>query len=125
MLNKENLHHDGTNAYPALEIDRRFFIGRVDATLFILNLIGTIVYVKAASLSWVIPQECAAGINVTTGEPFVWASAVPIFAVFALVNILWGASICIKKRWRSGYVWIATALAWFIALWIDFAHHSC
>jgi hypothetical protein len=90
--------------------------------LFSANVVGAITYVIAASYSWAIPQE--RGLHATTGEPFTWALAVlPIFAVFALVNIFWGAYICSKRRWRSGYFWLMTAAVWFIALCVDFAHH--
>jgi hypothetical protein len=95
---------------------------RWDLALFTVNVLGAITYVIAASRSWAIPQE--RGLHSTTGEPFVWALfVVPIFAVFALVNLSWGAYICFSKRWRSGYFWLMTAAGWLIAAWIDFAHH--
>jgi hypothetical protein len=81
-------------------------------------------YVIRASTGWAIPQERAAGIYTLTGEPFVWAVAVlPIVVVFALLNLIWGAYICVNKRWRSGYFWLMAAAVWLIAVCIDFAHH--
>jgi len=85
-------------------------------------VIGAIAYVIAASPSWAFPQEH--GLNATTGEPFIWALfAVPILTAFALLNLTWGAYICFKKRWQSSYFWLMAAAVWFIAVWIDFAHH--
>jgi hypothetical protein len=58
------------------------------------------------------------------GEPFVWVLFVlPIFAIFALVNLFWGAHICSKRRWRNGYLWLMAAAVWLIAACVDFAHH--
>jgi hypothetical protein len=38
-----------------------------------LNVVGAILYVVAASYGgWAIPQERAAGIYTTIGEPFIW-----------------------------------------------------
>jgi hypothetical protein len=97
---------------------------RVNLTLFIVNVIGAIIYVVAASPSWAIPQERELGVHSPAGEPFIWALSVfPILAVFALLNLAWGAYICFKKRWRSGYFWLMTLAVWLIAVWIDFAHH--
>ena len=94
---------------------------RWDLVLFALNVLGAIIYVIAASRSWAIPQE--RGLHSTTGEPFVWALFVaPIFAVFALVNLSWGAHICFKRKWRSSYFWLMAAV-WLIAVCVDFAHH--
>ncbi len=64
---------------------------RWDLALLTVNVLGAITYVIAASRSWAIPQE--RGLNSTTGEPFVWALfVVPIFAVFAVVNLLGGGT---------------------------------
>jgi len=62
-----------------------------DYVLLALNLIGAIIYVRRASLSWPIPQE--KGLHSQTGEPFIWAAGViPIFAIFLVVNAVWGYS---------------------------------
>jgi hypothetical protein len=95
---------------------------RWDLALLTVNVLGAITYVIAASRSWAIPQE--RGLNSTTGEPFVWALfVVPIFAVFAVVNLSWGGYICTKRRWRSGYFWMMAAAVWLVAICVDFAHH--
>jgi hypothetical protein len=74
--------------------------------------------------SWAIPEERAQGIYSVTGEPFVWAArALPIIAGFFLINLIWGAFICIKKKWQNSYLWLATVVIWLIAVWVDFAHH--
>ncbi len=97
---------------------------RRDLLLLAVNVAGIVIYLVAASPSWAIPQERELGILSTTGEPFVWAfSVLPVFCVFALVNLLWGAAICFRKRWRRVYFWVISATLWVPAIWIDFAHH--
>ncbi len=97
---------------------------RLSLTLLMVNVIGTIIYLVAVSPSWAIPQERELGLHSTTAEPVIWAlAALPILAAFTLLNLAWGAYICFKKRWRSGYFWPITFAVWLIAVWIDFAHH--
>jgi accessory gene regulator protein AgrB len=107
-----------------LGIHKHISASRLSLTLFIANLIGAIVYVYAASPSWAIPEERAHGVHSVTGEPFIWAArALPIFVSFSLLDFLWGAYICIRREWQSGYIWLATFIIWLIAVWFDFAHH--
>ena len=95
---------------------------RWGVVLLVLNFIGAIVYVCLASLSWAIPRE--RGLHSQTGEPFVWAAAVmPIFTIFFVVNVVWGGLILVRRQWRSGYLWLLTALIWVVAAVIDFSHH--
>lgn len=108
--------------YHALESYKRWSAHRPSMTLLIINVLGAVIYVIRASPSWAIPQE--RGLHSMTGEPFVWAGAVlPIIIGFAMLNLIWGLYICVKKRWRSGYFWGMSAAVWLIAIWIDFAHH--
>jgi hypothetical protein len=95
---------------------------RVNVVLLVLNVIGAIGYVARASLSWAIPQEH--GVVPITGEPLVWAVAVlPIFAVFLLLNLAWGAMILGYRQWRRGRLWLLAVLIWVAAVAIDFMHH--
>ena len=95
---------------------------RWGVVLLVLNFIGAIIYVHRASLSWAIPQEKK--LHSQTGEPFIWAAGViPIFAIFFVVNGVWGGLILVRRQWRSGYLWLLTALIWLVAIVIDFAHH--
>jgi len=93
--------------------------------LLLLNVLGAIGYDIAASRGgWKIPEEAAAGINVTTGEPFIWALSVfPIVAAFSVINVAWGASILSRRQWKAGYYWALTAFVWLGAVVIDFKHH--
>jgi isoprenylcysteine carboxyl methyltransferase (ICMT) family protein YpbQ len=111
------------NATHSEQLNRRNLgAQRWGVVLLVLNFIGAIVYVRLASLSWAIPQE--RGLHSQTGEPFVWASAViPIFTIFFVVNVVWGGLILVRRQWRSGYLWLLTALIWLVAIVIDFAHH--
>ncbi len=95
---------------------------RVDLILLVLNVLGAVLYLWRASLSWVISQE--KGLNSTTGEPFIWAVAVlPIFVLFLLLNVSWGVFVLRRRQWSSGRLWLLAALVWLIAAGIDFAHH--
>jgi hypothetical protein len=92
--------------------------------LLVLDFIGAVVYVVAASNGWVIPQERELGLHSVTGEPYVWALFVfPICAVFFMLNLTWGAFILARKQWRSGIFWLLIIPIWLIAMAIDFAHH--
>ena len=90
----------------------------------VTNIVGAIVYVMASSLSWAIPQEREPGLNSTTGEPFVWGTAVlPIWALFSLLNLIWAAIIVRRKQWRDARLWAVTACVWLVGVVVDFAHH--
>lgn len=93
--------------------------------LFGANVIGAILYVIAASRGgWANPEERAAGIYTTTGEPFVWAlNILPIVAIFLVINLVWGARILTRPQWQGGRLWLLTAAVWLGAVVIDFAHH--
>lgn len=96
--------------------------GKVNTLLVTANIVGVIVYLIASSYSWALPQERA--LNATTGEPFVWAAGVlPIWAVFLLVNLIWGGLFIARKHWRSGRFWLVTGGIWVISVAVDFAHH--
>jgi hypothetical protein len=47
----------------------------------------------------------------------------PVFTIFFIVDVFWGALILVSKQWRRGYLWLLTALIWLVAAVIDFAHH--
>lgn len=106
------------NAVTEQPTQRRFTGQRWDLVLLVINLIGAVMYVFASSHGWVIPEEPV------TGEPFIWALWVfPIWGVYLLLNLTWGAFIVIDKQWRSGRVWLLTIPIWAISVVIDFAHH--
>jgi hypothetical protein len=95
-------------------------------TLLTINAIGAVGYVLLASRAWVIPQECEAGINTTTGEPLVWFSSIaPIITIFFLFNAVWGMVVLKHKQWAAGRMWLGSAALWLIAAFIDFSHHQC
>ena len=97
---------------------------RWSVVLLVLNFIGAVIYVIAASHGWVIPQEREAGLHSVTGEPYIWAGYVfPIYAVFLILNLTWGAFILARKRWQSGIFWLLTIPIWLAAVVIDFGHH--
>jgi hypothetical protein len=88
--------------------------------LLLLNVLGAVVYLWAASLGWVRAEER----KFVTGEPFIWFLFVlPVAVVFLVVNLTWGAFILARKEWRIGMFWLSLIPVWAIALAIDFAHH--
>ncbi len=92
---------------------------QTDYALLALNLVGAIVYVCLASHAWAIPRE--KGLHSETAEPFIWFLFVaPIFAIFFVVNVMWGAFILVRREWRSGYLWLLTALIWLVGGWPTF-----
>jgi hypothetical protein len=95
---------------------------KVNIALLLANIGGVVIYLIASSYSWALPQE--RGLNSTTGEPFVWALGVlPIWALFLLLNLIWGAIIAARKQWRSGHLWLITGCIWLVSVAVDFAHH--
>ena len=90
--------------------------------LLTLNLAGAVDYECLASRSWAIPQE--RGLHSETGEPFVWAfSVMPVFTIFFVVDVFWGALILVSQQWRRGYLWLLTALILAGRCSDRFAHH--
>jgi hypothetical protein len=99
-------------------------MGRRNTVLLIANVIGAAVYVIGASHAWQIPDERAAGLHSITGEPFIWALYVfPVWILFGLLDLWWGASILARREWRGGRVWLFAALIWLASATIDFRHH--
>ena len=100
-------------------------IGRLfwkPVVLLSLNVLGAIAYVVGASHGWRIPEEH--GEVPVTGEPFVWFLGIlPAVAIFFPLNIAWGLSILVRRRWRGGRFRLLSALIWVAAVVIDFAHH--
>jgi hypothetical protein len=47
----------------------------------------------------------------------------PVFTIFFVVNVFWGALILVSQRWRRGYLCLLTAVITLVAAVIDFAHH--
>jgi hypothetical protein len=92
--------------------------------LLALNVMGAALYLWWASHAWVNPIERAKGLHSITGEPYVWAIGVfPIWAVFLLLNAIWGVLILRWRQWGRGRLWLLVVPIWHIAVVIDFAHH--
>jgi hypothetical protein len=85
---------------------------------------GAILYLFTASRGgWAIPAERAAGINTTTGEPFIWfLNILPIVATFLVINVVW-VTILARRQWKGCVFWLLSAVIWMTAVTIDFAHH--
>jgi len=77
---------------------------RLSLALFIVNLIGAILYLYLLALSycWKIPEESAQGIHSITASLLLAMIALPFYTGFGLLNLIWGTYICFKRRWRNG-----------------------
>lgn len=108
---------------PGMQATKMTGVGQ-SVGFLIANIDGTVLYVFAASRGgWAISEERAAGINVTTGEPFIWfMSVVPVVAVFLVINIAWAITL-FRRRWSGARFCLFAAAAWLAAIVIDFAHH--
>lgn len=58
-----------------------------------------------------------------TGEPFVWALAVPVLGVFVLADIVWGGLLLRDRDSKRRLWWFVTAAVWVPAIGIDFSRH--
>ncbi len=98
---------------------------KINLGLVIANVLGITAYLYLSSrYTWAIPQERERGVYAVTGEPYIWAAIiVPIWATFALINLIWGVTTIVKKRWRIALLWLAVVCMWLVAVVIDFAHH--
>jgi len=97
---------------------------RLSLAVLGLNVLGVIAYLLWASQTWVLPQE--RGMNTATpGDALVWgAFAVPLFAAFFILNLVWGSTIVFQKRWRTGRLWLTALIVWIVAIAVDiFRHH--
>jgi len=93
----------------------------LDIALMVANAIGIILYLVLASRGWRIPQEH--GIIPVTGEPFVWAQALPVLGAFLLANIVWGSLLLRYRKPKRGLWWLLTLGGWLLTICVDFAHH--
>jgi hypothetical protein len=93
----------------------------LDVTFMLANVVGVAIYLPLASRGWRIPEEH--GAIPVTGEPFIWAEALPLLGIFLLANIVWGGLLLRYPQPKRGRWWLITGGLWVIAIWVDFAHH--
>lgn len=93
----------------------------LDLVFLLSNAGGIALYLKLASRGWRIAEEH--GAIPVTGEPFVWALALPVLGAFLLADVVWGVLLLRDRQPRRGLWWPFTVGLWAIALWVDFAHH--
>jgi len=97
------------------------FFKPLNITFMAANAVGIAIYLTLASRSWRIPQEH--GMVPVTGEPFVWALALPVLGVFLLGDAIWGVMLLRHKEWKGRLWWALTAVSWLVAIGVDFSHH--
>lgn len=93
----------------------------LDITFILANAVGIVLYLVLASRGWRIPQEH--GMVPVTGEPFVWALALPVLGAFLLANIVWGGLLLRYKESQRRLWWLIAGGSWLLAICVDFAHH--
>ena len=93
----------------------------LDITFMAANAVGIALYLALASRGWRIPQEH--GMVPVTGEPFVWALALPVVGVFLLADIVWGGLLLRDRESKRRLWWLVTAAVWLLAIGIDFSRH--
>jgi hypothetical protein len=92
-----------------------------DIVYMAINAIGIAIYLRLASNGWRIPEEH--GMVPVTGEPFLWAFALPVLGIFFLIDIAWGVVLLRNKDGKGGLWWALVAVSWIVALVVDFYHH--
>jgi hypothetical protein len=93
----------------------------LDLTFIVANVAGIVFYLRLASRGWRIPQEH--GAIPVSGEPFVWALALPVLGVFLLADLVWGGLLLRRRERKRGLWWFIVGGLWLIAIVVDFAHH--
>jgi hypothetical protein len=93
----------------------------LNAYFVVGNVFGVVAYLKLASQGWRIAAEH--GIIPVTGEPLVWALALPVVAVFFLLDTIWVGLLLRHKGWKGRPRWLGTVVMWLLAVIVDFAHH--
>ena len=93
----------------------------LNLTFIVANVVGIVFYLRLASHGWRIPQEH--GEVPISGEPFVWALALPVLGVFLLADLGWGGLLIRRREQKKWLWWFIVAGMWLIALCVDFAHH--
>ena len=93
----------------------------LDITFMLANAFGIAIYLALASRGWRLPQEH--GMIPVTGEPFVWADALPVLGIFFLANIVWGGLLLRYREPERGLWWFIIGGLWLVAICADFAHH--
>jgi hypothetical protein len=58
-----------------------------------------------------------------TGEPFVWALALPVLGAFLLANMVWGGLLLRYKEFQRKLWWLIAGGAWLLVICVDFAHN--
>lgn len=93
----------------------------LDITFIVANVVGMAMYLKLASGGWRNPEEH--GMVPVSGEPFVWASALPVLGVFFLANLAWAVVLLRRKEWKRTLWWALIGVLWLAAIAVDYSHH--
>ena len=99
-----------------------------EAAWLLANVAGVITFLKLASASWIEPE--LSNVPGASGGAFlVWGmTALPVFAVFTLANLLWAgmglAEGLRRQRWTGEALALVVLAAWLAAFVFDGLHHG-
>ena len=91
------------------------------ASILMLSIVGSALYLKLASAGWRDPAEH--GDVPVTGEPFVWAACLPILLIVILLNVVWGVLLISRRPIRGGGAFAVSLLVLIGSVIVDCAHH--
>jgi hypothetical protein len=93
----------------------------LNVAFLVANAVGIGLYLGLASRGWRISSEH--GVIPVSGEPFVWAFALPVLAAFLLTNAVWAALIRRSAELKRWLCWLVAGGLWLLAICVDFSHH--
>jgi len=93
----------------------------LDIAFMAANAVGVVLYLRLASRGWRVPEEH--GIVPVTGEPFVWALALPVLGAFFLADVVWGGLLLRDRESKRRLWWLVTSAVWLLAIVLDFSRH--
>ena len=98
------------------------FMERLSKIFMAANVVGIAISLILASRGWRILQERE--MISLAGESFVCVLALPTLGVFVLIDAAWGVFLLRNKNQKGVLWWALIAVSWFVALGVDFSHHS-
>lgn len=108
-------------SFPSINRPVGSSVKSLDITFMVANAVGIVLYLVLASRGWRLPEEH--GMVPVTGEPFVWALALPVLGTFLLANIVWGGLLLRYRESKRRLWWLTTVGLWLLTICVDFAHH--
>jgi hypothetical protein len=94
---------------------------RLQLLLLLTELISASIYLNLASAGWRNPAADSSA--PVMGEPYAWATCLPVLAFMVLFTIVWGIFV-VKRSKRMAIATFAVGLVVCVgSICIDFYHH--